>query len=178
MNKLVLASILVFFSAVAHAANYSYPEFTADLPSGFEAPVAQGNSGAKSWVFAKSNKSSSVVGILQITVYDFGEALPAMSEDETNQAMEQYLMEFLAGVERRRSSFSTGAISNTSIGIRNARSIDWEGLAEGIPMRGRMYVTIVGSAVYMLHVQGSEQQFAALLSELSSTIETMVLNGT
>ena len=69
MRKLISASLLVWFSAVTHASNYSYPEFTADLPAGFDSPVAQDNSGARSWVFTKSNKSSVVAGILQVTVY-------------------------------------------------------------------------------------------------------------
>ncbi len=177
LMRFVLIASLMFVANFSYGGDYVYSEFLVSVPDTFDRPIVRAAQGGKVWGFAKQRPDTETAGLFQITIYDFGETFPEISPNEIEDAMDQYLLEFLSGVERRRTNFSIGAIFNSKIGDRPSRAIDWKGTVGGKETQGRMFVTIVGSSVVSLHIQDVAQYFADTMAELSDSLLIMQLNG-
>jgi hypothetical protein len=154
--RLLIATFLVSLCISAYSAPYENEVLSLDVPAGFQGPVTQ-SLGAEAVVVAYTKPHSSNRGtLLQITTYDFGSKLPKPTKQELGAAAEKYLLQFLAGIERRRSSFQTSKPMRLTLGGIPAARVAWKGVAEGQQMSGTMYCVVVGSRVISFHTQDFE----------------------
>jgi len=76
------------------------------VPAGFEGPTsADPGPGAHIDGYVRHIPGQERGTLLQITTYDFGSKLKDMPKEELADAAEHYLLQFLGGVERKRTGF-------------------------------------------------------------------------
>jgi hypothetical protein len=173
-SKLICTLLLCLFGYGVSAESYMDGVLTVQIPSGFEGPVKQSPAPNASVVaYTKRSADSKAATLLQITTYDFGSQLEGMPEDQRVEITEGYLMQFLSGVERRRTSFVKSPASQLTLGSIPASRIDWTGIAEGIAVSGTMYCVIVGTRVISFHTQTSEDASSQAISEAKRSIESV-----
>lgn len=154
----VLIAVLVAFVAIqtpAVAEEYKDQLITLDVPEGFEGPIRDSSAAPQAVVVAYSKPYQNGDGgtLFQITEYDMGEGLRDMPESARGETAEFYLLEFLGGVERRRTNFVATKPERIELaGIPGAR-VSWTGEAAGQQMSGVMYCVVIGTVVVSFHTQ-------------------------
>lgn len=147
-----------------------------DIPAGFQGPVSasQGSNTdvvAFRWPYPAGDAST----LLQITKFGFGSTLAELPSEQRGNAAESYLLQFLDGVARRRSSFESSAPVRLDLGGLPAAKVSWEGLAQGRRLSGVMYCVIVGTTVISFHTQDLEPVPLDLREAIVRAIESVVL---
>ena len=156
MNYLfrILTALILAVSLRGFAAPYDAELFQIDVPSGFEGPLTQSpGPGAKLVGYTKPYPGSDGGTLLQITTYELQLGSEVIPEDQRAPAAERYLLQFLQGVERKRTSYKQSPPTHVSLGGKAAVRAEWSGVAEGRPMSGVMYCAVVGSTVIAFHTQ-------------------------
>lgn len=112
--------------------------------------------------------------LLQISVYDTGGKIPAtLKKEELSQGAEKYLLDFLKGIERRRTNFVRGDALHLTLGGVPAAKVSWNGDLQGMPTNGVMYCVIVGQNVISFHTQDSGSEPTAAMRLAMKSIESM-----
>ena len=172
----LIAFALFLYGNSAKAETYKYPEFTIEIPDGWEDPVSANQQGGKTWGFTKKHPETGTAALVQVTIYDFG-SLPQVSKAELIQAKDNYLMQMLSGVERRRTDFTTSNISDDFIGNEKARAIDWEGRVSNYRAKGRMYLTLINSLMFSVHIQDLEKFYYETMPILKTVVNSIQLTA-
>lgn len=154
-NIYLMLPILFAICATCSASPYEHEFFVVNVPAGFKGPITQNLQGAWSIAFSKPHLQSQNATLLQITYMDFGAKIPKLNEKELSEGAEKYLLQFLAGVERRRTSFNKGSVQEVRISGIPGKKIEWAGNVPeaGISARGVMFCVIKGSRVFSFHTQ-------------------------
>lgn len=142
------------------------------VPPGFEGPqTSSPGPGAHMEAYVRRIPGKERGTLLQITTYDFGSRLAGIPKEELGNAAENYLMQMLGGVERRRGSFAASRPTRVSLGGLPAARVEWTGTAGGFDMSGVMFCVIVGTVVVTLHTQGFSDSPPADRTDALSAIE-------
>jgi hypothetical protein len=153
-TSLILAFLAFAFLANTTAANtFSIDPVAIEVPAGFEGPISRSEDAAAVVAFIKPHPDSRMSTLLQITIYDFGDKLRGLPAPERGTAAERYLLQFLSGVERRRSNFTPSEPNPVVLGGIPAAKVTWRGLANGIEAVGVMYCVVSGTKVISFHTQ-------------------------
>lgn len=172
MRKLLtLALLSLFFSSNSIALSFSGGNITP--PIGFEGPVFKDiGKGTKSIAYFKDH-SNDFKTLLQINVFETGEEIPPMQEEELKQGLSQYLLQFLSGVANKRQNFSKGKIEFISISGATAARIKWTGVAHGKNLEGIMYCYVNGSKIISLHTQDLTSHNGVFLEQAVQSLESI-----
>ena len=176
-NRLLCGIALLFVSCpLALAETYSNDVIELTVPDGFEGPTT-GSPGPGATVagYVKPYSGRSGGTLLQVSTYDFRSALEGMPEAERGNASEYYLLQFLGGVERRRTSFSASRPERISLGGLPASKISWTGRANGLQTSGVMFCVVIGTTVVSLHTQDIDGAPAANRAAAIASIEGLVV---
>jgi hypothetical protein len=172
-GRALLATVLLMLCAVAHAAPYEDELLRLEVPAGFVGPVRQ-RQGAEGMAVAYSKPHTGDRGtLLMIAIYDVGSKLPKLSKADLGAAAERYLLQFLSGVERRRTLFEASKPSRLELGGLPAARVTWRGIAQGFSMFGTMYCVIVGTRVVTFHTQDFEGAPPENTSEVIRSFESV-----
>lgn len=148
------------------------------IPPGFEGPyTTQPGPGSSTSAYLRKIPGQSRGTLLQVTTYEFGSKLAGIPKEELGNGAENYLLQFLAGVQRRRTSFRADKPTRIQLGGLPAARIEWAGTSEGYPMTGVMYCVIVGTVVVSLHTQGFEDSPASDRAAAVRAIEAVTFGG-
>lgn len=154
--RFAIAAVVSAVCISAYAATYESEVLSIDIPVGFQGPIRQAL-GADAVVVGYTKPHSGDRGtLLQISAYAFGSRLPKLTDEQLGTAADKYLLEFIAGVERRRSAFQASAPIRVMLGGIPAARLTWKGVAHGHPMFGTMYCVVVGTRVISFHTQDFE----------------------
>jgi len=178
MKKLmivVLLSLALFTECFA--GQFSAEGITLDVPNGFEGPLSQSMERAVTYGFTKPSSTPQFRTLLQLSAYDLGKSIPKLSKKEMLEGTDKYLLEFLKGVERRRTGFTQSKIVHISLCGVPASKISWSGSFEGLKANGVMYCAIVGSKVLSLHTQDAGNELTPNMLEAMRCIESLVLTS-
>ena len=153
LHGLVLLALTAGGVATAAAETFRFAGGSVEIPAGFTGPVEQRHDGGMVlYGFSKRHDGRPTATLMQITVYQPPGA-PRLPAEQEPRAGERYLLQILAGVERRRTDFSRGAVEPVTIGGKGAAKVTWRGRLDGAPMRGVMYCVVDGSRVLSFHTQ-------------------------
>jgi hypothetical protein len=169
MKKIVLLAFLIV-PLTAFAADFIVKPVTITVPAGFEGPVRQEQQGAVVVGFTKNGPTSKT--LLQITIYDFGSRLKTNSESERAAAASKYLLDFVGGVERRRTDFNRTEPTPLKISGLPAAKLRWTGKLQGVETVGVMYSFLVGSNVISFHTQDVGAAPTPAMIEATSAFES------
>jgi len=176
MKKLIVGLLLCFaLFTESFAGQFSAEGITLQIPEGFEGPVSQSKEKLALYGFIKPSSTPQIRTLLQLSSYDLGKTIPKLSKEEMWAGSDKYLLEFLKGVERRRTGFSQSKIVHISLGGIHASKISWSGSLEGLKANGVMYCVIVGSKVISLHTQDAGNEITPNMLEAIKSIESLVL---
>jgi hypothetical protein len=146
---LTLASV-----AVAAAERFRFEGGSIDVPAGFTGPLEQRRGDEVTlYGFTKRHLGRESSTLMQITVYRAPSDLSQIPKDQEAREAERYLVQFLGGVERRRTNFSPGAVESIVVDGKHVARVKWRGQAEGHQMHGVMYCYINGRQVVTFHTQ-------------------------
>ena len=125
---LFLFTLMTVTSAAAET--FRFEGGSVEIPVGFTGPVEQ-RRGTELvlYGFTKRHAGRETATLLQITVLQ----PPGGLEPRT---AEKYLLDFLGGVERRRTNFSRGPVESITIGGQAIARVNWRGRAENQSMKG------------------------------------------
>jgi hypothetical protein len=149
----LLASALYLQSPAIHAAPFSADGVTLEIPTGFEGPLTQTVQGANIYAFSKPSATAGFKTLLQITIASMAKQGDAVSADALPQAAERCVLDFLKGIERRRTDFSQSDVSHLKLAGLPASRITWKGLAQSTKSNGVMYCVIADGKAIVLHTQ-------------------------
>ena len=123
-----------------------------EIPAGFAGPVEQRRGPDLAlYGFTKRHPGRETATLMQITVLRPPGGPPAAGQEA--EAAAKYLLELLAGVERRRTDFERGPVESIVVDGKVAAKVRWRGRAEGQPMTGVMYCYLHGARVISFHTQ-------------------------
>lgn len=153
----LMASLLLLVlsnGATAAAERFRFEGGSVEIPPGFTGPVEQ-RRGTEIvlYGFSKRHPGRETATLMQITVYRPPGGLPSMPKDQEARASEKYLLDFLAGVERRRTHFSRGPVESITVDRTAVARVKWSGRGDGHPMTGVMYCYVHGPRVVSFHTQ-------------------------
>ena len=151
MTMRSLLFLLLLLSGIARA--YDFEDGSIDIPEGFEGPITQHmGQGVSSTAYSYPHGESGGT-LLQITTWNPGQEFPKMSKEELKAGSEQYLLQFLGGIERKRESFERGQVEFIEASGHPLAKISWKGSAMGKSVHGVMYCFIFNSKIYSFHTQ-------------------------
>jgi hypothetical protein len=163
----------------ARAADASLGPIAISVPEGFIAAPMQRQENLSVWAWTKSAPGGTVKALLQVSIYDYGPKLASASPEEITAGTEQYLRQFLGGVERRRTSYTLSPIQHAQLAGGPASTATWTGRAGPADLVGVMYCTIVKNRyVVALHTQDLGGKPTPAMREAISAIESLRLSGT
>lgn len=168
-----LAAALAAFAG--HAEPYEDPLLRLEIPPGFQGPVSGSQDASTEivafrWPYPAGDAST----LLQITKYHFGLMLAEMPEEERGRAAQYYLQQFLGGIARRRSAFTSSEPVRVDLDGQPGAKVSWEGLAQGRRLTGVMYCVIVGTTVVSFHTQDFDPVPLALRDAIVRSLESVV----
>src|SRR5262245_52680885 len=114
---------------IACAADAALGPIKIAVPDGFVAAPPQRHENMSVWAWTKSAPGGAVQALLEVTVYDFGPKLASASPAEIASGTEQYLRQFLGGIERRRTNYLLSPISHATLAGAPAAMATWTGRA-------------------------------------------------
>ena len=170
MKKIVLLASLIV-PLLAFAADFTVKPVTIAVPEGFEGPVRQEHQGAVVVGFTKSSGPASKT-LLQLTIYDLGPRLKTNNAAERGAAASKYLLDFVGGVERRRTDFHRTEPTPLKISGLPAAKLQWTGKLQGMETVGVMYSFVVGSSVVSFHTQDVGSTPTSAMIEAASAFES------
>lgn len=147
----ILLFLVMLISGVATA--YEFEDGSIVIPEGFEGPIVQNmGRGTSSAAFSFPHGDFGAT-LLQITTWNPGQKFPEMSKDELKAGSEQYLLQFLGGIERKREHFERGEVKFIEVSGHPLAKVSWKGKAMGQSVHGVMYCFIFNSKIYSFHTQ-------------------------
>ena len=171
MTKSIALLTLLAASATAAAGDFTLQPVTIAVPAGFEGPIRQQQQGATMVAFTKSGPNAKT--LLQISIYDFGKNQPKMTDAERKSAASKYLLDFVGGVERRRTNFRRTEPSPMTIGGAPAARLQWTGRLQGLDTVGVMYCFVAGTKVISFHTQDLGSEPTAAMGEAMQAFEAV-----
>jgi hypothetical protein len=113
--------------------------------------------------------------LLQINVVDFGKSAAAQ---DTSAHAENYLRQFLTGIEQRRANYRASPVSRVALAGLPAVRATWNGSVGDRPAVGVMYSVIVGNRyAVVFHTQDLGSLPTAGMLEAMQAIEAVTLAG-
>ena len=174
LYRILVACCLVLSASGAPAAAFESELFALDVPGGFQGPISQSMGADGSVIaFTKPHPGAPTNTLLQITIYSAPAGAQPPRADQLGPLSERYLGQFLGGIERRRTDFSSTKPSRVTLGGLPATKVTWTGVAQGRQMRGTMYCVIVGTRVFSLHVQDFESAPPNYLREAEAALTSI-----
>lgn len=179
-NRTVSRSLFVFVVALALtaplglacAADAPLGPIAMAVPEGFVPAPMQRQENLSVWAWTKSAPGGAVKALLQVSIYDVGPKLASASAEEITSSTEQYLRQFLVGVERRRANYTLSPIQHAQLAGGPASMATWTGRAGPADLVGVMYCTIVKNRyVVAFHTQDLGGKPTPAMHEAMSAIE-------
>jgi hypothetical protein len=152
MRILAIALVIATFTAQIGYAQTGLVQLA--VPSNFEGPQRASESGAQVEAYVHRIPGTERSTLLQISTYDFGAKLKDVPKEELGNGAEHYLLQFLGGIERRRTEYHGSSPTRVLLGGIPAARAEWTGKAKNQLMSGVMYCVIVGTTVVAFHTQG------------------------
>jgi hypothetical protein len=167
---------LVCVAAFA-AAPFSTDGISISVPNGFEGPVIQNQGQAKVVAFTKQSTTVSVNTLLQVSIFNPGPgAIPTtLSQQELSAGAQKYLLDFVKGIERRRTEYGQGEVAKLLLAGTPAAKIAWHGRIEGLSSNGVMYCVILQGKIFSFHTQDMGRESTANMREAIKSIEAITL---
>lgn len=173
----ILILVLFFFTALAHAATEPSELLQLAVPSGFEGPVHENAGPAHTDAYVRHIAGQERGTLLQITTADLSTGLKGMPVDRRAYLPERYLLQFLGGVERRRSGFKASKPAPTTLGGKPAMRSEWTGSTEGHAMSGVMYSVMSGDVLVIFHTQTFEDAPPQDIGDARRAIEAVTFRS-
>ncbi len=153
---------------------YDFGDGSIDVPEGFEGPVEKSmGQGATTTAFTYPHGNGGGA-LLQITAWDPGQDFPQMSDDQLRAGSKQYLLQLIAGVERKRNEFKQQKVEFIQISGHPAAKVTWSGELQGKDVHGVMYCLIFNSKIYSFHTQdfsSFNERYSALAVNAIEAVE-------
>lgn len=169
------------FALVLLAATLISPHFaraaalgpiTMPVPEGYIAAPPMRRDKVSVWAWTKSAPGGTVKALLEVTVHDFGPKFAQATAEELASSSEQYLRQFLGGIERRRSNYALSPVKHMQLAGAPASQAAWTGNLGPVELVGVMYCMIVHNRyVISFHTQDLGTKPTSAMREAIAAIE-------
>lgn len=159
---------LLLIPGLVNAATAAHIPFRASLPKGFSGPEINSRGTTTLYAYSRRSADTGINAVFQVGVI-------TMPPEGGKKSLEFLLTEMLKGIERRRTDFKKSGYRKSKLGSLEARTVDWEGKAEGFVLKGRMICAVSEDRLICLQFQDSAKSWDQSLLEAVKTIETFDL---
>jgi hypothetical protein len=167
-------SAALFLSTAAFAESSTIGPVEISVPEGFGNRQTQRQGSSQTTGWTKFSSDQNTKALLQVSVYDFGSELGKPSKQELVEGAEQYLREFLSGIERRRENYVLSPIERLQLAGLPAARGRWRGNIGTVAAVGVMYCVIVDNRfVVSFHTQDLGSKPTDAMQEAMKSIEAM-----
>lgn len=178
-----LLSITLALSSLPVWAAHKGGDFMLKAPTGFVGPVTlDASQDVHVLAYSRDRPEGEPRTLLQISYFDLGEPLSRLDEEGRQAGARFYAMQFLKGVERLRNGFHAGEPIDVRIEGHPAARVAWTGMLkgerDGTPAHGVMTAVLVGTVVYVLHVQDVVDAPAGDMQSALLAVDQMSFNQT
>jgi hypothetical protein len=148
------------------------------IPEGFAKMQSQRQKTMQVSAWTKQSAEDGTKTLLQVSVYDFGsEPGKLPNPEELGAGAEQYLREFLSGIERRRENYSLSAVKHMKLAGLPAARATWKGSIGVKAVTGVMYCVIVKNQfVVSFHTQDLGSKLTSNMRQAMKSIEAVQLS--
>ena len=170
-SAVFIAAALVFSCSQADAESASVGPIQLVIPEGFAYATSarQGSMTVSAW----TDSAGAAKTLLQVSVVDIGSSAESIGPAELADGSASYLLQFLQGVQRRRTDYTLSPIRHLTIAGTPAAMATWTGALDGLPMVGVMYCVIVhGRYVVSFHTQDLGYAPTPSMRQAMKAIET------
>ena len=177
--SLLICITICLFSTPVLAGPATVGPIVITVPDGFEAAQTQRSGKTLITAWTKSVHDGSMKTLLQINVVDLGQyAGKEPAPHELSIYAEKYLRQFLSGVERRRSHYSSSPVAHIKLAGLPAVRATWNGSVGDRAVVGVMYSVIVRNRFAVIcHTQDLGSTPSNGMFEAMMSIESMSLAG-
>jgi hypothetical protein len=161
-----ITSIIALLIALLPSVSSAGDQFTVSLPAGFSGPEVATRGPMQLFAYSRASTEPSVKTLFQVTVV-------TIPPEGRGDSLEKMLGSMLRGVERRRSEFKKSAYIKGTLGSAESLSVDWDGIGEGHPMKGRMICAVSEGRLYCVHFQDIASAWPQSLPEIEKALQTM-----
>ena len=166
--------LLAALTAPQWAAAASFGPVTMAVPEGFVPAPPMRQDKMSIWAWTKSAPGGTVKALLELTVYDFGPKLAQATAEELASGSEQYLRQFLRGIEGRRANYALSQVQHVQLAGVPASRATWTGRAGPAELVGVMYCVIVKNRyVVSFHTQDLGSRPTSAMREAITAIESV-----
>lgn len=143
------------FAPLIEAKGFEVGGLFVDVPARFEGPSsAEPNPNSKTYAFVVPSVTLSPSTVLQITTVDLGVDLSRQKGSQLTEISNQYLMQMLAGIERRRTEYRRSDPISIRLGGIPGVEATWSGKLNGLETNGVIFCVATGAEIIFLHVFG------------------------
>lgn len=170
----VLGLVSLAFASSVCAEEFEVSGFVIDVPTRFEGPAsAEPDARSKTYAFTVPAAGPSLSTVLQITVYDPGVDLSRSKNAELTEISSRYLLQMLAGIERRRTEYQRSEPRSIRLGGIFGAEVAWSGKANGLETNGKMFCVVAESGLVFFHVMGGGMSPTADMSAAIKAVEQL-----
>ena len=172
---------IVSFNNLLAAKEYTYPDFSIQIPDTWQAVERDKEGESRSWLFGKqATKNESGVSIA-VYILDLGD-VEFDSEADLILAKDRFLNKNIHTMAKNKRVLNTSILYDEIIDNENFRAVNFKSLFSvknrpelELRIFGRIYVSIINTKVITVNFQGSESHEDELIPELEKIIETIHL---
>lgn len=177
--NLVFLTVCVGFCNLAVAKEYSYSDFSIDIPEAWQAVELDKDGVSRSWLFGK--QASEGESGVSIAVYISELSGPEFSsEEDLLMTKDRWLNQDVYTMGKSKQVLNTSIIYDEVIDGESFRAINFRSLFNvhnrsdlSLEIYGRVYLTIRNSKVITINFQASNQHEGETKPELEKIIETI-----
>jgi hypothetical protein len=174
MPSFAIASLLAFLilPSNAYADQIHVGPFVVVLPDSFAGPTrAAPDSNTEIVAYASHRNDAVPANVIEFTRYTVGSAPPNADENTYAEGAQNYLLQMLQGVERRRTDYLQPPVTRLRLGGHVAARATWTGTLQGVPLNGVMYCAIIGTDAWFVHAFGPGNRPDSDLQSVIAAIE-------
>ncbi|MFK7815873.1 MAG: hypothetical protein AB8B92_06010 [Gammaproteobacteria bacterium] len=177
--NLFFFAIYVGFCNFAFAKEYSYSDFSIDIPESWQAVELDKDGISRSWLFGKQateNESgvSVAVHVSELSGPEFS------SEEDLQMTKDRWLNQDVYTMGKSKQVLNTSIIYDETIDGESFRAVNFRSLLNvynrpdlNLEIYGRVYLTIMGSKVITVNFQASNAQEDVTKPELEKIVESI-----
>jgi hypothetical protein len=162
---------------MAYAATFENDDFSIEVPAGFTGPnqahrIEDGHE-IRLFAFTRPHVQDATNTLLMVSTFSFDMSLPRASAQELQEAGDKYLVDFLKGIERQRTSYSEQPIRHVKLNGVPFSVRSWQGVLLGRLLTGVMYCGITETKALCVQTQDFKEFAATSLEQALAAIETL-----
>ena len=143
--------------------------FIIALPQGFMGAQPTAVGPMKTYIYTRPSAEEGVKTLFQINFI-------AMTPAEKESGLDKILERVLHGIEVRRTGFKKSEFAKSSLASLEALTVEWEGVGQGYPSKGKIICSKSGDQLICIHYQDAASSWEKSKSDVEKALKSFMLS--